>query len=88
MVCTFYKTKQFISPNQSPVTQGVICYDGVANKSMNSEWERNTFMSICDGQNVIHITKQPDETFEDFISRLTDIQNDITAFINHLRTEI
>ncbi len=85
---TLYKTQVFVNSESTSSTGNIVCYDGFVWDGYSSQWERNSFVSICDGENVIHIRKRPDESVEDFIIKLTNINSEITNLIEHLKAEI
>lgn len=78
----FYKKCEWLNNENSPSVGNVVAYDGICT---DEEGEyRNIFLSVSDCYHSARLHKTPDDSVEDFISKLKILKSVIGEFINHL----
>lgn len=83
-MATIYNKRAWLNKENSPSTGNIVCFDG--NTTHNGNVARNVFVSISDCYNSARLHLTEDDTIEDFISKITILRDELSSFINHLKT--
>ncbi len=81
-----YNKRTWLNRQDSPSTGNVVAYDGYYYCKYDNEVKRRMFLSVSDCNNSIRLHKTDDDTVEDFIKKMELLRDNISEFIEHLKS--
>lgn len=82
---TFYNTRTWLNPLDSPSCGSIVCYDGIYNPDGDEPF-RNMFVAVSDCYQIARLHKTSDDSIEDFLQKLKDMRESLDKFIHHVET--